>query len=163
MRLTRDLMENKHGKIFFCFFWKTLDKHQNLWYNRGTSRGTTKKEKLKMENFPYTMLHFTTWDPEHGERNRESTYRIQSADDLADQMEQMKSAWIFEEFAVEEYHEDAAAVRKAIEAGEHMRAWITQDTEEGEIELARSEMPLADYMAAIADDISWWDAATHAE
>ena len=44
-----------------------------------------------------------------------------------------------------------------------MRAWITQDTEEGEIELARSEMPLADYMAAIADDISWWDAATHAE
>ena len=112
----------------------------------------------KAEKFPYTMLHFTTWDPEHGEGNRENTYRIQSADDLAYQMEQIKSAWIFEEFAVEEYHEDAAAVRKAIEAGEHMRAWITQDTEDGEIELARSEMPLADYMAAIADDISWYAA-----
>lgn len=38
-------------KKFFCFFWKTLDKHQNLWYNKGTSRGTTKqKEILKMEN-----------------------------------------------------------------------------------------------------------------
>lgn len=38
-------------KKFFCFFWKALDKQQNLWYNRGTSRGTTKKkEKLKMEN-----------------------------------------------------------------------------------------------------------------
>ena len=108
----------------------------------------------KAEKFPYTQLHFTTWDPEHGECNRESTYRIQSADDLAYQMEQMKSAWIFEEFAVEEYHEDAAAVRKAIEAGEHMRAWITQDTEEGEIELARSEMPLADYAAALAPAIT---------
>lgn len=108
----------------------------------------------KAEKFPYTLLHFTTWDPEHGECNRESTYRIQSADDLAYQMEQMKSAWIFEEFAVEEYHEDAAAVRKAIEAGEHMRAWITQDTEEGEIELARSEMPLADYAAALAPAIT---------
>ena len=111
-----------------------------------------------MENFPYTMLHFTTWDPEHGECNRESTYRIQDADDLAYQMEQMKSAWIFETFAVEGYHENAAAVRRAIASGEHMRAWITQDTEDGEIELARSEMPLADYMAAIADDISWWPA-----
>lgn len=108
----------------------------------------------KAEKFPYTLLHFTTWDPEHGECNRESTYRIQSADDLAYQMEQMKSAWIFEEFAVEEYHEDAAAVRKAIEAGEHMRAWITQDTEDGEIELARSEMPLADYAAALAPAIT---------
>lgn len=117
----------------------------------------------KAEKFPYTMLHFTTWTPEHGECNRERTCRIQSADELAYQMEQIKSAWIFEEFAVEEYREDAAAVRKAIEAGEHMRAWITQDTEEGEIELARSEMPLADYMAAIADDISWWDAAPDAE
>ena len=116
-----------------------------------------------MENFPHTMLHFTTWDPEHGECNRESTYSIQSADDLAYQMEQMKSARLFETFAVEEYHEDAAAVRKAIEAGEHMRAWITQDTEEGEIELARSEMPLADYMAAIADTIGWWSAAPDAE
>ena len=106
------------------------------------------------EKFPYTLLHFTTWDPEHGECNRESTYRIQSADDLAYQMEQMKSAWIFEEFAVEEYHEDAAAVRKAIEAGEHMRAWITQDTEEGEIELARSEIALADYAAALAPAIT---------
>lgn len=54
------------------------------------------------------------------------------------------------------------AVRQAIAAGEHMRAWITQDTEDGEIELARREMPLADYMAAIADDISWY-AAPHAE
>ena len=117
-----------------------------------------KTKKAEKTSYPYTMLHFTTWDPEHGECNRESTYRIQSADDLAYQMERMKSAWIFEEFADEEYHEDAAAVRRAIEAGEHMRAWITQDTDEGEIELARSEMPLADYMAAIADDISWWDA-----
>lgn len=51
MRLTRDLMENKHEKNFPVFFWKTLDKHQNLWYNKGTSRGTTKqKEILKMEN-----------------------------------------------------------------------------------------------------------------
>lgn len=108
----------------------------------------------KAEKFPYTMLQFTTWDPEHGECNRESTYRIQSADDLAYQMERMKSEWIYEEFAVEEYHEDAAAVRKAIEAGEHMRAWITQDTEEGEIELARSEMPLADYAAALAPAIT---------
>ena len=117
-----------------------------------------KTKKTEKTSYPYTMLHFTTWDPEHGECNRESTYRIQSADDLAYQMEQMKSAWIFEEFADEEYHEDAAAVRKAIASGEHMRAWITQDTEEGEIELARSEMPLADYMAAIADDISWYAA-----
>lgn len=122
-----------------------------------------KTKKTEKTSYPYTMLQFTTWDPEHGECNRESTYRIQSADDLAYQMEQMKSAGLFEEFAAEEYHEDAAAVRKAIEAGEHMRAWITQDTEEGEIELARSEMPLADYMAAIADDISWWDEAPHAE
>lgn len=163
MRLTRDLMENKHGKIFSVFSGKRLTSTKICGIIEAHQGEQQKKEKLKMENFPYTMLHFTTWDPEHGERNRESTYRIQSADDLADQMEQMKSAWIFEEFAVEEYHEDAAAVRKAIEAGEHMRAWITQDTEEGEIELARSEMPLADYMAAIADDISWWDAATHAE
>lgn len=108
----------------------------------------------KAEKFPYTLLHFTTWDPEHGECNRESTYRIQSADDLAYQMEQMKSARLFEAFAVEEYHEDAAAVRKAIEAGEHMRAWITKDTEEGEIELARREMPLADYAAALAPAIT---------
>ena len=78
-------------------------------------------------------------------------------------MEQMKSAGLFEEFAVEEYHENAAAVRRSIVAGEHMRAWITQDTDDGEIELARSEMPLADYMAAIADDISWWEAAPDAE
>lgn len=69
-------------------------------------------------------------------------------------MERMKSEWIYEEFAVEEYHEDAAAVRKAIAAGEHMRAWITQDTEDGEIELARSEMPLADYAAALAPAIT---------
>ena len=117
-----------------------------------------KTKKTEQTSYPYTMLHFTTWTPEHGECNRESTYRIQSADDLAYQMEQMKSAWIFEEFADEEYHEDAAAVRKAIAAGEHMRAWITQDTDDGEIELARSEMPLADYMAAIADDISWYAA-----
>lgn len=122
-----------------------------------------KNQKTEKASYPYTLLHYTTWDPEHGECDRESTYRIQSADDLAYQMERMKSAWIFEAFAAEEYHEDAAAVRKAIEASEHMRAWITQDTEEGEIELARSEMPLADYMAAIADDISWWDAAPHAE
>lgn len=108
----------------------------------------------KAEKIPYTLLHFTTWDPEHGECNRESTYRIQSADDLAYQMERMKSEWIYEEYAVEEYHEDAAAVRKAIAAGEHMRAWITQDTEDGEIELARSEMPLADYAAALAPAIT---------
>lgn len=44
-----------------------------------------------------------------------------------------------------------------------MRAWITQDTDDGEIELARSEIALADYMAAIADDISWWRAAPDAE
>lgn len=117
-----------------------------------------KTKKAEKTSYPYTLLHFTTWDPEHGECNRESTYRIQSADDLAYQMERMKSEWIYEEFAVEEYHEDAAAVRKAIAAGEHMRAWITQDTEDGEIELARSEMTLADYMAAIADDIAWWPA-----
>lgn len=108
----------------------------------------------KAEKFQYTMLHFTTWTPEHGECNRESTYRIQSADDLAYQMERMKSAGLFEEFAVEEYHEDAAVVRKAIEAGEHMRAWITQDTDDGEIELARREMPLADYAAALAPAIT---------
>lgn len=120
------------------------------------------KEAKKEKHFPYTMLHFTTWDPEHGECNRESTYRIQSAEDLAYQLLRMKSEWIYEEFAVEEYREDAAAVRRAIAAGEHMRAWITQDTEDGEIELARSEMALADYMAAIADDISWY-AAPHAE
>ena len=117
-----------------------------------------KTKKTEKTSYPYTMLHFTTWDPEHGECNRESTYRIQSADDLAYQMEQMKSAGLFEEFAVEEYHEDAAAVRKAIAAGEHMRAWISQDTEDGEIELARSEMSVADYMEAIADDISWYAA-----
>lgn len=117
----------------------------------------------KAEKFPYTLLHYTTWDPEHGECNRESTYRIQSADDLAYQMERMKSAWLFEEFAAEEYHENAAAVRRAIASGEHMRAWITQDTEEGEIELARSEISLADYMAAIADTIGWWSAAPDAE
>lgn len=117
----------------------------------------------KTEKFPYTLLHFTTWDPEHGECNRESTYRIQSADDLAYQMEQIKSAWIFEEFAVEEYHENAAAVRRAIASGEHMRAWITQDTDDGEIELARSEISLADYMAAIADTIGWCSAAPDAE
>lgn len=106
------------------------------------------------KSYPYTILHFTTWTPEHGECNRESTYRIQSADDLAYQMEQMKSAWIFEEFAVDEYHENAAAVRRAIASDEHMRAWITQDTDEGEIELARSEMPLADYAAALAPAIT---------
>lgn len=122
-----------------------------------------KTKKAEKTSYPYTMLHFTTWTPEHGECNRESTYRIQSADDLAYQMEQMKSAGLFEEFAVEEYHEDAAAVRRAIASGEHMRAWITQDTEDGEIELARSEMPLADYMAAIADTIGWWSAAPDAE
>ena len=122
-----------------------------------------KTKKAEKTSYPYTLLHFTTWDPEHGECNRESTYRIQSADDLAYQMERMKSEWIYEEYAVEEYHENAAAVRRAIAAGEHMRAWITQDTEDGEIELARSEMPLADYMAAIADDISWWEAAPDAE
>lgn len=110
-----------------------------------------------MKNSKFT-LHFTTFDPQHGEREREEIYRIQSEKDLAYQMEQMKSAWIFEEFAVEEYHENAAAVRRAIASGEHMRAWITKDTEEGEIELARREMPLADYMAAIADDIGWWPA-----
>ena len=108
----------------------------------------------KAEKFPYTLLHFTTWDPEHGECNRESTYRIQSADDLAYQLMRMQSEWIYEEYAAEEYDEDAAAVRKAIEAGEHMRAWITKDTEEGEIELARREMPLADYAAALAPAIT---------
>lgn len=108
----------------------------------------------KAEKFPYTLLHFTTWDPDHGECNRESTYRIQSSDDLAYQMERMKSKWIYEEYAVEEYDEDAAAVRRAIAAGEHMRAWITQDTEDGEIELARSEMALADYAAALAPAIT---------
>ena len=108
------------------------------------------------------MLHCTTWDPKHGESNREITYRIQSADELAYQMERMQSEWVFEEFAVEEYGEDASAIQRAIAAGEHMRAWITQDTEDGEIELARSEMSLADYMAAIADSISWY-AAPHAE
>ena len=122
-----------------------------------------KTKKTEKTSYPYTMLHFTTWDPEHGECNRESTYRIQSADDLAYQMEQIKSAGSFEEFGVEEYHENAAAVRRAIAAGEHMRAWITQDTEDGEIELARSEIALADYMAAIADDIRWWPAAPDAE
>lgn len=116
----------------------------------------------KAEKIPYTLLHFTTWDPEHGECNRESTYRIQSADDLAYQLMRMKSEWIYEEYADEEYHEDAAVVRRAIAAGEHMRAWITQDTDDGEIELARSEMALADYIAAIADNISWY-AATDAE
>ena len=113
-----------------------------------------KTKKAEKTSYPYTMLHFTTWTPEHGECNRESTYRIQSADDLAYQMERMKSEWIFEEFANEEYHEDAAAVRRAIAAGEHMRAWITQDTEDGEIELARSEMALADYAAALAPAIT---------
>lgn len=108
----------------------------------------------KAEKIPYTMLHFTTWDPEHGECNRESTYRIQSAEDLAYQLLRMKSEWIYEEFAAEEYDEDAAAVRRAIAAGEHMRAWITQDTEDGEIELARSEMALADYAAALAPAIT---------
>lgn len=113
-----------------------------------------KTKKAEKTSYPYTLLHFTTWDPEHGECNRESTYRIQSADDLAYQMERMKSEWIYEEYAVEEYREDAAAVRKAIASGEHMRAWITQDTEDGEIELARSEMPLADYAAALAPAIT---------
>ena len=108
----------------------------------------------KAEKIPYTLLHFTTWDPEHGECNRESTYRIQSADDLAYQLMQMQSEWIYEEYAVEEYQEDAAAVRRAIAAGEHMRAWITQDTDEGEIELARSEIALADYAAALAPAIT---------
>ena len=122
-----------------------------------------KNQKNKKTSYPYTLLRFTTWTPEHGECNRESTYRIQSADDLAYQMERMKSEWIYEEYAVEEYQEDAAAVRRAITAGEHMRAWITQDTAEGEIELARSEMSVADYTAAIADDISWWSAAPDAE
>ena len=122
-----------------------------------------KNQKTEKASYPYTLLHYTTWDPEHGECNRESTYRIQDANDLVYQMDRMKSEWIYEEFAVEEYHEDAAAVRKAIAAGEHMRAWITQDTEDGEIELARSEMPLADYMAAIADTIGWWSAAPDAE
>ena len=108
----------------------------------------------KAEKIPYTMLHFTTWDPEHGECNRESTYRIQSADDLAYQLMRMKSEWIYEEYAAEEHCEDAAAIRRAIAAGEHMRAWITQDTEDGKIELARSEMALADYAAALAPAIT---------
>ena len=47
-----------------------------------------------------------------------------------------------------------AAIRRAIAAGEHMRAWITQDTEDGKIELARSEMALADYAAALAPAIT---------
>lgn len=114
-------------------------------------------------SYPYTLLHYTTWTPEHGECDRESTYHIQSADDLAYQMTRMQSEWIYEEYALDEYREDAAAVRRAIAAGEHMRAWITQDTDDGEIELARSEIALADYMAAIADDISWWRAAPDAE
>lgn len=118
-----------------------------------------KNQKTEKASYPYTLLHFTTWTPEHGECDRETTYRIQSADDLAYQLMRMQSEWIYEEYAVEEYQEDAEAVRQAIAAGEHMRAWITQDTDEGEIELARSEMPVAEYMAAIADTISWWSAA----
>lgn len=113
-----------------------------------------KNQKTEKASYPYTLLHHTTWDPEHGECNRESTYRIESADDLAYQLMRMQSEWIYEEYAVEEYQEDAAAVRRAIAAGEHMRAWITQDTDEGEIELARSEIALADYAAALAPAIT---------
>ena len=115
-----------------------------------------KNQKTEKASYPYTLLRFTTWDPEHGECDRESTYRIQSADDLAYQLMRMQSEWIFDEFFDE--YPDEAAVRRAIAAGEHMRAWITQDTDDGEIELARSEMPVAEYMAAIADTISWWSA-----
>lgn len=122
-----------------------------------------KNQKTTKTSYPYILLHYTTWMPEHGECDRESTYRIQSADDLAYQMMRMQSEWIYEEYAREEYREDAAAVRRAIAAGEHMRAWITQDTDAGEIELARSEMSAADYMAAIAATISWWRAAPDAE
>ena len=41
--------EKQARKIFSVFFWKTLDKHQNLWYNRGTSKGTN-KTKGEFEN-----------------------------------------------------------------------------------------------------------------
>lgn len=113
-----------------------------------------KNQKNRKTSYPYTLLRFTTWTPERGECDHETTYRIQSADDLAYQLERMQSEWIYEEYAVEEYQEDAAAVRRAIAAGEHMRAWITQDSDDGEIELARSEMPLADYAAALAPAIT---------
>lgn len=106
------------------------------------------------EKIPYTLLHYTTWTPEHGECTCETTYRIQSADDLAYQLMRMQSEWIYEEYARDEYREDAAAVRRAIAAGEHMRAWITQDTDAGKIELARSEMSVATYAAALAPAIT---------
>lgn len=106
-----------------------------------------------MKNSKFT-LHFTTFDPQHGEREREEIYRIQSEKDLAYQMMRMQSLWIFSDFFASEY-KDRAELEEAIEAEECMIAWITASTPAGEIELIRREILVTEYLPAA--DISWFE------